>query len=153
VSSSAQVVSSSLSSSLPPRLYRRWLHPLHGMLLGAANAFFISALLCDWGYFASHEIQWKNFACWLIIGGLLVCGCALLWALVDLVRIDLDRGRRAIAFVLLLAAFVLGVIGELVHAKDAWASMPEALIVSAIVAVLAIAATTVGFSTPWPGGR
>ncbi len=114
------------------------------MLLGAANALFVGAVLSDWGYFASAEIQWKNFADWLIIGGLLFCGFALLWALVELVRIDLDRGRRAIAF-------VLGVIDELVHAKDAWASMPEALIVSAIVAVLAIAATAVGFSIPSAG--
>jgi uncharacterized membrane protein len=48
---------------------------------------------------------------------------------------------------LLLVAWVLGFVDELVHAKDAWASMPEALIISTIVAVLAIAATVLGFST------
>ena len=48
------------------------------------------------------------------------------------------------AVMLLLAAFVLGIVDELVHAKDAWASMPEALILSAVVATLVIVATAIG---------
>jgi hypothetical protein len=76
-----------------------------------------------------------------------------LWALIDLFGCSLDRGRRIIAFGLLLAAFILGIVDELVHAKDAWASMPDALIISAVVAVLAVAATAVSFSTTAAGGR
>ena len=49
--------------------------------------------------------------------------------------------RRGLYFFLLLATWVLGFIDALVHAKDAWASMPEGLILSAVVAALAIAAT------------
>ena len=114
------------------------------MLLGAANAFLISGFLSDWTYAGSTEIQWKNFAGWLIIGGLVFTGFALLWTLVDLVRLSLGRGPRLVAFVLLLAAFVIGLVDELVHAKDAWASMPEALILSGVVAVLAITASAIG---------
>jgi uncharacterized membrane protein len=132
--------------------HRRSLHPLHSMLLGAASSFLVSGFLSDWAYAGSTEIQWKNFAGWLIIGGLVFTGFALLWMLVDLVRLPLGRGPRIVAFVLLLAAFVLGIVDELVHAKDAWASMPEALILSGVVAVLAIAATAVGSAAP-AGGR
>ena len=139
-SSSAQV----LAPGLRPTFYRRSLHPLHGMLLGAANAFLISGFLSDWTYAGSTEIQWKNFAGWLIIGGLVFTGLALLWTLVDLVRLPLGRGPRLVVFVLLLAAFVIGIVDELVHAKDAWASMPEALILSGVVAVLAITASAIG---------
>jgi hypothetical protein len=48
----------------------------------------------------------------------------------------------------LLAIWVLGFINASVHARDAWASMPTALVLSAIIALLAIAATTMGFSRP-----
>ena len=70
-------------------------------------------------------MQWKNFASWLIIGGLIFGGFALLWALVDLFRAGQDGRRPIVYFLLLLAAWILGFIDELVHAKDAWASMPE----------------------------
>ena len=140
-----------VSPGLGRGLYQRSLHPFHAFLLGGTVSFLVSGFLSDWLYFSTHEIQWKNFADWLIIGGLLFGGFALLWALVDVFRIARGRGRRLIAFVLLLAAFILGIIDELVHAKDAWASMPDALILSTIVALLAIAATVLLFSTP--GGR
>jgi len=122
-------------------------------LLGGAVSFLVGGFLSDWAYFSTHEIQWKNFAGWLILGGLVFGGFAMLWAVVDLFRGGEGRGRRLIALVLLLAAWILGIVDELVHAKDAWASMPDALILSAVVAVLAIAATVVGFSTPAAGGR
>jgi uncharacterized membrane protein len=148
VSNSAHI----LSPALNRRLYQRSLHPLRASLLGAAGAFLVSGFLSDWAYFSDNQIQWKNFADWLIIGGLVFAGFALLWALIDLFRSSLDRGRRIIAFGLLLAAFILGIVDELVHAKDAWASMPDALIISGFVAVLAVAATALDFSTTAAGG-
>ena len=148
MSSSAHI----LSPTLDRRLYEPSLHPLRALLLGAADAFLVSGFLSDWAYFSDHQIQWKNFADWLIVGGLIFGGSALLWALIDLFRSSLDRGRRIIAFGLLLAAFILGIVDELVHAKDAWASMPDALIISAVVAVLAVAATAVD-SFDHHGGR
>src|SRR4051812_21981676 len=59
----------------------RSLHPLHAFLLAASVPLFLGALLSDLTYFSSHEVQWKNFASWLIIGGLIFGGFALLWAL------------------------------------------------------------------------
>ena len=123
------------------------LHPLHAFLLAAAVPLFLGALLSDYAYSESYEIQWKNFASWLIVGSLVFSGFALLWAMIDLFRAR-GRGRSRIIYILiLLAAWGLGFVNALVHAKDAWASMPAALILSAIVALLAIAATWLGFST------
>jgi uncharacterized membrane protein len=137
----------SLSAAVSAGRRVRSLHPLHAFLLAASVPLFLGALLSDFTYFSSHEVQWKNFASWLIIGGLIFGGFALLWALVGLLRADQDRRRPMVYLFLLLVAWVLGFVDELVHAKDAWASMPEALIISTIVAVLAIAATVLGFST------
>ena len=128
------------------------LHPLHALLLAGALPLFLGVLLSDLAYSSSYEIQWKNFASWLLVGGLVFSGFALLWALIEMLRKDRRGERRIIDFQLLLAAWILGFINALIHAKDAWASMPEALILSALTAVLVIAATWFGFSTRRPGG-
>ena len=54
------------------------------------------------------------------------------------------RGATLLAL-LLLAAWVLGLVNALVHAKDAWAMMPEGLWLSAIAAVLALLASWTGY--------
>lgn len=104
-------------------------------------------LLSDLAYAGSFETQWKNFASWLLVGGLTSSFIALIWAMVDVVRLGRDRGvRRIVYLLLLLAAWVLGFVNSLVHAADAWGSMPKGLILSAIVAALSLAATWIGFS-------
>ncbi|MFC7499393.1 DUF2231 domain-containing protein [Enterovirga sp. GCM10030262] len=129
------------------RLYRWSLHPLHAVLLAATLTLFLAALLSDIAYGESYEVQWTNFASWLIAGGLVFGAFAFLWALIDLIRADDRRGRPLVYFLLVLATWVLGFINALIHAKDVWASMPDGLILSAIVVVLAVAATWIGFST------
>ncbi|MGK7870222.1 DUF2231 domain-containing protein [Falsiroseomonas sp. E2-1-a20] len=127
--------------------FARRLHPLHAMLLAFPVALFLGALASDYAYWQSYHIQWANFSSWLIAGGLLFGGFALLWALVDLVRIGAGNRRPVLVyFGVLAAAWVLGFINALVHAKDAWAAMPEGLILSAVVAVLALAAGWLGYS-------
>lgn len=132
---------------------RGTLHPLHAVLLAGTVPLFLGVLLCDWAYCATYEIQWKNFASWLLVGALVYGGFALLWALIELIRADRRGGRPLFYFLALLATWVLGFVNALVHAKDAWASMPAALILSVIVTVLAIAATVIGFTTRRAGDR
>lgn len=127
---------------------QRPLHLVHAVLLAGTIPLFLGVLLSDIAYSTSYELQWKNFASWLIVGGLLFGGVALLWTLIELFRAGQRRAGSVVYFLLLLAMWVLGFIDALVHAKDAWASMPAGLILSAIVAVLAIAATGLGFSSP-----
>jgi len=125
----------------------RALHPFHAIVFAGTATLFLAVLLSDVAYAMSYEIQWKNIASWLIVGGLLFGGLTLLLALPGLIRRD-QRGRQqVIYFVLLLVAWLLGIVDAFVHAEDAWGSMPEGLVLSAIVATLTVAATVVGFAT------
>ena len=128
------------------------LHPLHAMLLGGTLPAFVGVLLSDVAYFRTFEIQWKNFAAWLIVGGLVFAGLALLWALIALLRNRTPRRTALIVHaVLMLATFALGLVNAFVHAGDAWASMPTGLVLSVIVAVSAAVAAWLGFA--WPDSR
>lgn len=125
---------------------RKSLHPLHAVLLAGTIPLFLGVLLSDIAYYRSYEVQWKNFASWLLVGALLFGGFALLWAIIELVRRKPRGLREILYFGLLLVVWILGFIDALVHARDVWASMPAGLILSAIVATLAIAATGLRFS-------
>lgn len=125
----------------------RPLHPLHAILLSFPFPLFLSALVSDLGYWASFHVQWANFSSWLIAGALLVGAFALLWALIALFRSGRGhRSRPAVYFLVLLAMWVLGFINALVHAKDAWATMPEGLYLSVITTILAFVAAWIGYS-------
>lgn len=128
------------------------LHPFQAVLLAGTIPLFLGALLSDWAYASTYAIQWTNFASWLIAGGLLFGGVVLVLALVDLFRTNHRGGRQLLYFVLVLATWVLGFINALVHAKDAWASMPAGLVLSVVVAVLACTATWLAFSGVRAGG-
>ena len=124
------------------------IHPVHAVLLASALPLLLGALLSDWAYSATFVIQWINFAAWLNAGAMVFLGAALLWAVVDFLRADVSRDRRSALYLLvLLATFILGFITALVHAKDAWATMPAWLVLSLIVFVLALASVWLGFST------
>lgn len=141
-----------MNDSIQP-VGRAGIHPVHAFLLAASVPLFLGGLFSDLAYSSSYEIQWTNFASWLLVGALVFAGFALLWALIDLLRADRSwTGRPLIYFLVLLATWVLGFINALVHAKDAWAKMPEALILSVIVAILVVAACWLGFSS-WRSGE
>ncbi len=124
------------------------IHPFHAAMLAGTVPLFLGVLLADYAYWSSYQIEWSNFASWLIIGALVFGAIALLCAV-----IDLFRGRRSVVYtVVLAAAWVLGFFNALIHARDAWAIMPTALILSVVVAVLACVATWIGFSSLRAGG-
>lgn len=134
----------------PP--YRSVPGPLHAILLGGTVALFLGALLNDIAYYNTYQIQWSNFASWLIAGGLLFCGLAGLFAIANLLRADPKTGRPVVYLLLLLVTWVLGLINAFVHAKDAWAAMPTGLILSVIVTLLSVVAAWTGFSNLRSGG-
>ena len=122
------------------RRYPPAFHPVHILLLGGAIFLFLGALLSDIAYARTYEIQWNNFASWLIAGGLVVAAAALVCALAGLVPRYRTRGTL-LHFVLWLATWVVGFFNALMHARDAWAGMPGGLVLSVIVFALAIVAT------------
>ena len=128
----------------------RPLHPLHAILHGGAVSLFLGVLFADVAYFNTYEVQWKNFASWLLVGALLFGGLTALWALVTLARVGWRVRRSAVYLLILLAAFFLGLVNAFVHAADAWASMPRGLILSAIVTALVLAATWLAIFDPAP---
>ena len=133
------------------RRYAPASHPIHVLLLGGALVLFLGTLLSDIAYARTFEIQWNNFASWLVASGLVVAGAALVCALIGLVPARRTR-YSVLHFVLLLATWIVGFFNALMHARDAWASMPGGLVLSVIVFVLAIVATCFAVYAPRIGG-
>jgi uncharacterized membrane protein len=133
------------------RRYSQAIHPLHAVLLAGSVSLFLGAALSDAGYAASYNFLWTLFASWLIAGGLVFAGIALLFVLFDLARAHRRvRGIGGYALVL-LATWVVGFFNALVHARDAWASMPMGLVLSVIVTALAALATWLAFAARQTG--
>ncbi|MDQ3074284.1 MAG: hypothetical protein M3Q88_01545 [Pseudomonadota bacterium] len=141
-------------AAINDRAYPSGIHPVHAVLLASIIPLFLGALLADWAYSASYQVQWTNFASWLIAGGLVFAGFALLWSVVEALRADAPKGRgKWLAVGLLAATFFLAFINALIHAQDGWAAMPAGLVLSVIVLLLALAATWAGFSRHQSGAE
>ena len=137
-----------MAVTLTPRHHATAVHPLQAVLVASTLPTFLGALLSDIAYARTFEIQWNNFASWLIAGGLVLAGLALLAAVVEAVA-SRRRSRRAwLSAGLLLVLWIVGFFNALMHARDAWASMPDGLVMSAVVVALAVAATWLAFHAP-----
>lgn len=124
--------------------YRYTPGPLHATLLAGTVPLFLGALPSDIAYTQTYQIQWANFASWLIAGALVFAGFAFLFALVNLLRAERKAGQPTRYVLLLVATWVVGLVNAFQHAKDAYASMPTGLVLSAIVLLLTLAATWTG---------
>lgn len=140
------IMTSATANSDP--VVRDPIHPLHAILLAFLFPLSLGALLSDVAYNNSYEMQWANFAAWLIAGALLGGGLALVWALAGLVRAGKRRSRRRVVYTaLLLVTWVLGLFNALVHARDAYATMPSGLVLSVVATVLALITSWLGFTS------
>jgi uncharacterized membrane protein len=123
---------------------------MHVILVFSALPLFTGALLSTWAYAGSYQVQWTNFASWLVAGGLVLVGLALLWALVDvLTRSAAGRRRPWPYLVALLLGFGLGFVNALILARDAWAAMPAGMWLSALALLALVCAGVLG----WAGWR
>ncbi|RPD88428.1 DUF2231 domain-containing protein [Luteimonas sp. 100069] len=118
----------------------RPLHPLHMLLVTSAFPLFLGTLVADIAYAKTYQIQWTNFASWLLVGAMVFAVPALVWALVSLITPTARTRARYIYVGLLALTCVLGFLNSLVHAMDAWQKMPQALVWS-VLCVASIVAT------------
>jgi uncharacterized membrane protein len=130
----------SITASPYPRSASR---PLHALVLGGTIALFLGAVLADVAYTATYHIHWSDFASWLIVGALVLCAVALVLAVVGLARSSRDA-RDVVYAAALAITWLVGLFGALMHARDAWASMPGGLVLSAIATVLACVSAWLG---------
>ncbi|MGA3682424.1 DUF2231 domain-containing protein [Pseudomonas graminis] len=128
-------------------VYRNPPGPLHAILLAGTVPLFLGALLSDITYYQTYQIQWSNFASWLIAGGLVFCGLAVLFALVNLIRADRKAGRPVVYLVLLVVTWALGLVNAFEHAKDAFATMPSGLVLSALTTLLIAVTAWLGLTS------
>jgi uncharacterized membrane protein len=118
------------------------------VLVACAAPLFLGGLLSDIAYARTYEIQWLNFAAWLIAGAMVFTGLALAWSLVELALGPARRGAPLIGLLLLLAMFVFGLVNAFMHARDAWGAMPAGLLWSVIVTAIAAVALWISVSGP-----
>lgn len=120
---------------------------MHAVVASASVPLFLGTLLSDLAYASSYQVQWTNFADWLNAGGVALAVLALVWAaLAELGRPRHPPGRRWLHAALLAVTVVLGLANAFVHAKDGWAAMPTATVLSLLVLVIAAAASVVGLA-------
>ncbi len=115
------------------------LHPLHAILLAFPIALFTGALLADVTYLNSAEMQWSNFAAWLITFALVFGGPVLLWSLLLLVR-RRNRGAARFYFSFVAVAWVLGLVNAFQHSRDAWSSVGTGGLILSIISSIAVLA-------------
>lgn len=114
--------------------------PLALVFLAGSMSLFLGAVVSDVAYARTYEIQWNNFASWLLAGALVFAGVALAFALRD--SLSARRRTRAVLSyaVVLSAAWVAGFTSALTHARDAWASMPGGLVQTGVAFLLILVA-------------
>lgn len=110
---------------MPPGDRRTSVHPLHAILLAFPIALFTAALASDIAYLNSAEMQWSNFASWLIAGALLMGAPVVGWAAIGVLfpRADGQRGQRLLYLAVLVMMWVAGLINAFQHSHDGWASV------------------------------
>lgn len=127
----------------------RGLHTVHSHVLAFPIALFSAGLVADIAYLRTAEIQWTNFAAWLIVGALVFGGVAAAWALASLVIAlrSPQRTRRLIYFGVLAAMWLLGLVNAFKHSQDGWSSVGAlGVILSILCTVLALVAGVMAYT-------
>lgn len=123
--------------------------PGYAIPIAAPFPLALGALLADNRYATTFEVQWINFADWLVAGSLVFGGLALAWTLLSFLVHRRWRERTGlIALGALTLFWVLQFVNALVHAKDAYASMPAGLVLSVITTILSLVAAWTALAAP-----
>jgi uncharacterized membrane protein len=120
--------------------------PLHPGLTAIGSSILIAVFVTDLIYWQTLLFQWNNFSSWLLVIGLICAGLAAVAFIVDVATRRL-AGIDWLRFAALAAAALLSILNAFVHSRDAYtAVVPEGIILSAVVALLLVAASLGGWS-------
>jgi uncharacterized membrane protein len=125
--------------------------PVYATLAQFPAVCFTGALLTDIMYEQTKLFMWNNFSAWLLTAGCIMAAFAgiaglITWFKVPHVRRLPFAGLHAVC---VLVALALSIINAFVHSRDAYATMPGGLVLSAIVFVLMLLATWLGWPRPY----
>lgn len=114
-------------------------HPIHPMLVPFPIVCYVGALAADIAYAGTAEMQWSNFAAWLLAFGVIFTVLAAIAGGIDFLA---DRRIRAlrpawIHVVGNVAVLILAIFNSFVHSHDAWTSVvPTGLVLSVIIVLI-----------------
>src|SRR3546814_16116142 len=86
------------------RSTRAAIGPFHAVFLAATTQLFLGALLSDIASSKSYEIQWRNFASWLLVGAMVLERIELLCGIIE----SLSGRRRQVYLLALFSTLSVG---------------------------------------------
>ncbi len=119
--------------------------PLHPIVLGLPFLCFLAAMIADIAYVQTFDIAWKNFADWLLAGGMVLGALGAIVGIVDLARPTVRANRLLVPYAIAYAvAMVLALLNNFIHSRDAYGAMPTGLILSVLTVLVLTGASVLG---------
>jgi uncharacterized membrane protein len=99
---------------------------------------FVGTLIFDLAYMGTRNVFWGKGAAWLVTAGLII---AIIPRLINLAHVWLQRSSyvsraEKVDFWLNLAAIIAAIVNAFVHSRDAYAMVPDNVVLSLITVVL-----------------
>ncbi len=86
---------------------------------------FVGALITDYIYTKSQDMQWANFSAWLLLFGMVFATAAGAFGIISFL-VERPRNLSAISWLYglsLLSIYVLALFNNFIHTRDAWTSV------------------------------
>lgn len=123
--------------------------PVYALFVQFPAVCFIGTLLTDIAYLRTQLFIWETFSVWLLAAGCVLAGVAgIVGLFIFLTNRYVRAARRAWPHAIVsLLALVLSIVNAFIHSRDGYtAVVPTGLTLSAIVVVLMLAATWMGWT-------
>lgn len=117
-------------------------HAIYSALLPVPILCFLGTSITDMVYSIAPDMMWLDFSAWFLLAGLIGGGVAGVVLILEMIRAGRGQaGALTAHFLLLLAAWVVGILNSFIHARDGWtAVVPTGIILSIAGAVLSLIA-------------
>jgi uncharacterized membrane protein len=135
-------------TSSSPRYRSRFATTVFDLLNPVPYGLFVGTLIFDITYASTRNVFWGKSAAWLVIVGLFF---AIIPRLINLFHVWLPSryagvGIERIAFWLNLLGIIAAIVNAFVHSRDAYAMVPENIVLSVItVALLSLGQIVLAF--------